>query len=995
MFSSEDHNLDLTVPTSKRPFSFARWILCISAFIAVFWFFARIPSEGIPAHPPEEFSAGTNDDPSAAARFRFEMIAGRKGYIDPNWRLQAIEHTRRFNADRNILRKTAGISGWSALGPGNIGGRIRSIIVNPGNGSQILVGAVAGGVWKTTDGGASWSPKMDDASELAIGCMAMDPSNSNTIYAGTGEGWFNIDAVYGGGIYKSTDFGDTWTLLSSTSGASVWNFKNVLRMTFDPSGNLYAVTKAYNYEGDVGGYFLNGGLYKSSDGGNSWSRISSSTFTTNYFNGCDVAAYSSQIILFAVNANGSTLGGIYRTTNGGTSWTQISSSLPSSNYGRVAFAKDPGSSKLYAVFESTKYTAPDYGLAGIFVSSDSGATWSSLTRPSTISSTGGLSYLSKQGWYDNVIAVDPSSSTTLYVGGVDMEKSTDGGSSWFHLTYWDSFYGTPVVHADHHAIAFDPSSSSTVYDGNDGGMYKSTDGGVSWTSLNNNLAITQFYGGATSPTGTDYQGGAQDNGHLEYGGSGTNWSMVYGGDGGYAAINQSSTSVAYEEYVYLQMRKTTDNGSTWNSCTSGLSDAGSGICLFIAPFAMDPENSSVLIAGSDKIWVTTNSAGSWTKVSNTLSTNNSVSAVTILHSSSTYLAFVGTTDGKVFRCTALDPSNGTSNTWAVDTPTGNNHAWVRRIVVDTSNEQHVYVCYSGYNNDGLTPSRHIYFSSNQGSSWSDVSGDLPDVPVHSLVIDPTNSQTLYIGTETGIYQTTNGGTNWTQTTSGMPTNVPVDELVNQSGTNNLFAFTHGRSTFVTTSPLPVELVDVKASSQGTSATISWTTATEVDNYGFEVERKNPSGVVGSDGEQWLELGFVKGEGTSSSAHEYSYTDHPASTGTFEYRIKSIAVDGSAKYSSPVQVDVGTVPKILALQQNYPNPFNPSTTLEFAVPYDGKAILKIYDIAGKEVATLFDGPVAAGRIQQVQFEASFLASGVYFSRLVFGRESISRKMLLLR
>src|ERR1035437_8473058 len=393
---------------------------------------------------PLESTQGDRDDPYGAMKFRFEMIAGNKGYIDPQSRLNAIEYTRQKLQPDNKLMKTNGISAWNPLGPGNIGGRIRTIIVRPSNTSNLLVGGVAGGVWKSTDGGASWTPKIDNGAQLAIGCMVKDPSNENNIYAGTGEGWGNVDAVYGGGIYKSTDFGDTWTLLSSTIGTNVWNFRNVRAMAFDLSGNLYAVTWAYNYEYGVGSYTLNGGLYISTNGGTSWTAINSGTFATNYFAGCDVVPFSSSIIIFATEDNGATLGGIYRTTNSGSTWTQITASLPTTNYRRIAFAKDPNNaSTAYAQFQSTNYGSSDYGLAGIYKTSDAGATWTALTKPGNISSTGptvgsSSSFLSTQGWYDNVIAVDPFNSSNLYVGGVDMMKSTNGGTSWFQLTYWYS-----------------------------------------------------------------------------------------------------------------------------------------------------------------------------------------------------------------------------------------------------------------------------------------------------------------------------------------------------------------------------------------------------------------------------------------------------------------------------------------------------------------------------------------------------------------------------
>ncbi len=913
---------------------------------------------------------GERDDPYGATRFRYDLLKGKKTYLDPLARLRAITYTKKF-----LLRKAgdANTISWTPVGPGNIGGRIRSILIRPTDANTILIGAVSGGIWKSTDGGSSWSPKTDGEDQIAFGSMA---NNGDIVYAGTGEAWGNSDAVYGGGIYKSTDFGDSWTLLSSTTGANIWNFKNILKLAFDPSGNIYAVTKSYNYKHGVGGYYTSGGLYESTDGGSSWTKINSTS--TNYYNGCDVVPISSSIILFATKS-----GGIFKTTNGGTNWNQVTSGLPSSGFQRIALAQDPSNTNtIYAVFHSTDYTSGgDAGLNGIYKSTDAGDNWGALTKPGNITSTGNLSYLSSQGWYDNVIAVDPYNSNNLYVGGVDMMKSTDGGSSWSHLTYWHSYYGTPVVHADHHAIAFDPSTSNVVYNGDDGGIYKTTNGGTDWTALNNGLEITQFYDGAVYPSGSVFYGGTQDNGHLKYNGTGTDWTEVVGGDGGYAAVDQTNSLVAYEEYVYLEISKTTD-GSIFSDAISGLTDAkNSSLCLFIAPFDLNPENSSVLIAGSDKIWITTNSAGSWTQSSNTLSSSYKVSAVTVVNSSSPYLGFAGTTDGMIFKCTSV---TGSSDTWNDITPVNNNGAYVRRIVVDLNSKQHIYACYSGYNNNDTTK-KHVLYSSNQGTNWNDISGDLPDVPVHSLVIDPNDSQTLYIGTETGVYQTTNGGTNWANVSTGMASYVPVDKLVLQTGTNKLFAFTHGRSVFVTTSPIPVELTNFTSIVENEKVILNWETATETNNYGFDIERSTNS--------NWTKIGFIKGNGNSTERKQYSFVDNYPMGGTsFKYRLKQIDYDGNFKYSETVNAII--LPKGISLSQNYPNPFNPTTAIRYELSREGKISLKVYDAAGREVRTLIDKNQQAGRYQ-VTFNASDLASGVYFYTLRGEGFTQTKKLILMK
>ncbi len=914
---------------------------------------------------------GFNDNPYAAAEFRYDMIRGRDSVIDISARKRAIDYVK-----RNFRTETKNIT-WTNLGPGNIGGRIRSIVINSSNSNEILIGSVSGGIWKSTDGGTTWTAKNDDGNPISISCMAC---NGNTVYAGTGEAWGNTDAVYGGGIWKSTDFGETWTLLSSTT--NTWNFKNVKQIRLDPNGNVYAVTKAYNYKGGVGSYYVYGGLYKSADGGRNWSKIGGgSTGVGSYYNGTDVIPISSSIILFATDSDG-----IYRTTDGGSNWSKITSGLPTNGFNRIAMAQDPNSSStVYAVFSSGTSGDPYYGLRGIYKSTDNGATWTELTRPGLLTSTGNKTYLSTQGWYGNVIAIDPHNSNNIYVGGVDDMKSTDGGSSWSQLTYWHTYYGTPYVHADHHAIVFDPTTADVVYDGNDGGIFKTTDGGSSWVALNNGLEITQFYGGAVSESGTFYMGGAQDNGHLRYDGAGTTWTKVKGGDGGYAEINQTDSDIDYEEYVHLKMYKSTDGGTTWNTCINGLDDANSSAnTLFIAPFSMNPENSNILFAGSNRVWFTSDGADNWSASSAVLSTDDKISAVTVVNSSSPYLGFAGTTDGKIFKCTSV---TGSGDTWTEITPSDNNGAWVRRITVDLNDKNKIYACYSGYNNDGVSPTKHVWYSDDQGTNWTDISGNLPDAPVHTLVIDPLDNQTLYVGTEVGVFQTTDRGGTWTRVGSGIPDYVPVDHLRLQSGTNKLFAFTHGRSAFVTTSATPVELSSFTAKLRENEIELNWRTQTETNNFGFDILRKFNDG-------DFEKIGFVEGSGSSNAPREYNFIDKINKFGTYSYKLKQIDADGSIKYSEVIEVSVIS-PEKFELMQNYPNPFNPSTTIQYIIPERGvKVTLKVFDIAGREVSTLIDEFQNAGNYS-VEFDARNLPSGVYFYTLRAGSFVATKKMLLLK
>lgn len=967
-------------------------IFNVSVFLLFLFLLTNFQTPNRPTKPaeqePKKHTQGV-DNPYEASEFRYKMLSRVNNpsneYIDlPSFRKKAIEYTQQFLTPEIDEM----IDAWAGIGPGNIGGRIRSIVLKPGTPSTLLIGAVAGGVWKSTNSGANWTAKMDGANPISIGCILVHPNHPDTVFAGSGEGWGNSDAVYGGGINISTDFGETWDLLGSTSGFA---FRNVLKMDSDTAGNIYAITKGYDVKGGVGSYTLDGGLFKSTNTGDTWTKISSSTFTDNYFNPTDIAVYSPSEILFAVNNNGGTLGGIYRTTNSGTNWTKITSGLPSSGYRRISLAKDPShTDTIYSVFQSTDVTpAGDGGLKGIFKSTNRGVSWTTVSSPPKIPSTSSLSYLGTQGWYDNVIAVDPFSSGTIYVGGVDLMKTTNDGTNWSQLTYWHSFYGSPVVHADHHAIAFDPTTSGVFYNGNDGGIYSTTNSGTSWTNLNNGLEITQYYGGDIYPIGTVIYGGTQDNGHLKYSG-GTIWSMVFGGDGGYAAIDKTDSSVAYEEYVYLAMSKTTDGGASWAACTTGLTDAGSSsTALFIAPFSMNPLSSSVLIAGANRVWVTTNGAGSWEVSTGLADPGEFFSAVTINDATPPYTAYAGETGGKIIKCVSLDPSAGL-DTWTVITPPGFNGAWVRRIVINNLDTNLILACYSGYNTSPPFASKHVWLSSDGGTGWSDISTGLPNVPVHTAVFEPTVPSNIYVGTETGIYKTTNLGVSWSSSASGMPPSVPVDELVLQGGSKSLVAFTHGRSVFFNTIPLPVELASFVSYTNGNNVTLNWATSQEMNNEGFDIERKISTG-------EWNKVGYIMGVGNSNSQYHYGFTDRNLETDIYNYRLKQMDFNGNFKYHELSNEVIIGVPQKFTLSQNYPNPFNPSTKINFELPNNEFIALKVYDISGKEIAVIINTVMQAG-YHTIEFNTSKynLSSGVYFYRIQNSKnEIITKRMVLVK
>ena len=423
-------------------------------------------------------------------------------------------------------------------------------------------------------------------------------------------------------------------------------------------------------------------------------------------------------------------------------------------------------------------------------------------------SQGGNSFLN-QGWYDNVIAVDPVDPDRVWAGGIDLFRSDDGGANWGIASYWWADPDDPhYVHADQHAIAFHPQydgeSNRIMFAANDGGVFRTNNARartatgqrapcdtentrLTWTSLNNNYGVTQFYHGLPYPGGRTYFGGTQDNGTLrgsDGAGAGA-WNEIQGGDGGYVAIDPTRPGVIYAEFTRLSIRKSEDGGRTFGVATSGINESSANF-LFINPFIMDPSIPQQLWTGGRSMWRTSDEALSWDQASAPLSIDRSVSAIAVAPANSNRV-LAGTNGGFIHRTGNALTSN--SNTqWPGTQPRAGFVSW---LTFDPSDEN---VAYATYTTFGGT---HVWKSTDAGASWTgiDGSGDtgLPDVPVHSIVVDPVNSATLYIGTDVGVFVSLDGGGSWMRENTGFA-NVATESLaigtVGQVST--LFAFTHGR-----------------------------------------------------------------------------------------------------------------------------------------------------------------------------------------------------------
>jgi len=747
------------------------------------------------------------DSPGEAASFREAQRRGSDGRVDPDGLLRAMAARDAMvaaqvkGAQGSVEPTDAGVSraSWTSLGPGNIGGRIRALATVPGQPSVLYAGSVGGGIWRTSNAGASWSPLDGFAATLSVSSIIVDPTNTNVLYAGTGEGFYNIDAIRGAGIFKSIDGGLSWYALPSTSPSVNENWRYVNRLTIKPDDPrvLLAAT--------------GGGIYRSTDSGVTWAQLS----TTRTL---DIRFHPTQSLRVLAGLDD---GYVMTSSDGGASFARVrvppTASDGSRSWSRVEIAWSGASATAYASVS----TAPDptSTIEGrVYKSTDGGITW--LLRSSPF-------HLSGQGWYNNAIWVDPSNDNHVIIGGLDNHRSTDGALTFSKVSRW---WCAPVQsHADNHVIVsaadYNGGSVRTIFWGNDGGVYRVSDTNAllaqsdnasctadGWASLNNNLSITQFYGVGAHPAGSAVYGGTQDNGSLVWAGSGTSWRTVAGGDGGASVVDPTDPNFLYGEYVYAAIHRST-NGTSANAFASficaGIEDANKGSCSptatseanFISPIALDPANPSVMYVGAKRLWRSTNvkaTTPGWS-VFRTQAPDRTppnapaywayVSAIAISPTNSA-VVYVGHNDGRVFRTT-----NATSATptWAeLACPSVSYPVWYRqvlRLTVDPANPNIVYAGHGGYNNNNLWR----LDASGASVVCSNIGSALPPSPIRAIARHPTMATWLYVGTEVGLFASEDLGATWKAATDG-PVNVSVEELVWQNGTT-LIAATHGRGVF--------------------------------------------------------------------------------------------------------------------------------------------------------------------------------------------------------
>jgi hypothetical protein len=976
-------------------------------------------------------SIGTKDDPRARYLQEFIMLRDPSTNEIPA-NIFKLEREFAKNLPKReslIFNKNSGSNEtnaltWTARGPNNVGGRTRALGIDKRTGTPpdvtILAGAVSGGIWRSTNDGSTWSSVTSPSQLHSVTCVVQDQRSGkeDIWYAGTGEAVGNSASgssasnFRGDGIFKSTDNGLTWSIISSTATNTPQSYDQVFDYVHNVAIDISNTSQDEIYVA------ASNTIQRTMNGGTSWLTALGS-LSGSFIS--DVQVTTGGVVYAAISKYPSnTDKGIWRSPDGVT-WTNISngvSGFPTTQFGRITIGISPSDEDV--VYFLIEYSNTTPAIKGHqlwkynFISgngSGSGGSWVNRggNLPDETGGSPGNDPFNTQDGYDMFVQVSPNDTDFVIAASTNLYRSTDGFASTSNYKRIGG-YASPVGynhytnhHPDLHSGAFLPGSNIVYYSASDGGVHKTSDitaSIVSWTSLNTGYNTSQFYSLSLAPESASnvMMGGTQDNGTWLGTSSGlSSWTNVESGDGTIVEVAPTADDKLYTAYQYGGVRKRQRDGTYISDYTpsSALNQ------LFVNPLVLDPNNSSLMYyAGGTTstntgIWrcnpKTATSSSGWTSLSSTIISNDQVSALGISTTNSTDVLYYGTKSGIVKR---VNGANSGSSPTVTDVSSGlPASGYVNCLAVDPTNSNNVIAVFSNYNLQSL------WYSTNGGSIWTDVEGNLSGATGPSVrwatIFYVSETSHYFLGTSVGVYftDTLNGGsTVWTQEAVSSIGNAVTVMLDWRDNDGTLAAATHGKGVYTTliTSPLPVELSSFSGIFQNGKVNLLWKTETEVNNYGFEIER-----TASSRNTDWKNIGFVEGHGNSNSPKLYEFADESEISGKHYYRLKQIDNDGSFEYSDVVEVDVPTLQDYAILEQNYPNPFNPETKIRFTVNDDTHISLKIFDVVGSEIAEIFNDKVESGKLYEVNFSGLYLSSGFYFYSLISEKNIKTKKMLLIK
>lgn len=713
---------------------------------------------------------------------------------------------------------------WSEMGPspdndsvdsataylyGNVSGRVTSLaldLLNDPSGNSLYVGTAYGGLWKTANGlsgSPAFTPLSDPTQSLAVGAVALDNSGGQTIlYVGTGEQNMDGDSYYGVGIQKSTDGGATWNTPVTTANGGTIPFLGLAfsKILVDPSNPLTILAATGFACCHSGLNNLNQGIYRSADRGASWNQV-----TTVNGGGQPIGGHSCTDLLY----NGSAtfyaairFQGVYASTDHGASWTQLASPFPSgtapntSNFARASLASQGTTLWCLASDSNDNPSQPGGADTGLSQSSDGGNTWSAVKLPGGVFGTSP----NGQGTYDQCLA--SSGPGTLFVAGIDLFKtnSVNGTStSWTNLT--NAYANGNFIHTSHpdqHAIVF--ANPATFYIGNDGGVWSTTNTGAAFANLNTDLGTLQFYSVSPDPSSAGkFIGGTQDNGTaLNHGNSGLTWTELDGGDGGFTDASPKVLGQFYTENFGIGLFRSDNYGAdNFNNTVVDTSTITPDSSSILVPYQVLPSSPATVVLGTSRVWEgpghPTSPGVGWSAISPNFAGSSGQYILNLAVAPSNLNYIYATTADNVAAVYQVYTNHGNNATWpnvSTGLPSGNP---IAGIAVDPADPTIAYMGVQGF--VGSLGAGHIFQTTNGGAAWTDITGNLPDAPVNSILVDPHFAADVYVANDVGVFATqlVNGGsTSWSRLGTTLPDSTVFQIKISETCPRAIVAATHGR-----------------------------------------------------------------------------------------------------------------------------------------------------------------------------------------------------------
>ena len=717
-----------------------------------------------------------------------------------------------------------------SIGPALMSGRIADIVINPNNPSTWYVGVGSGGVWKTKNGGTTWSPIFDDEDAYSIGCITLDPNNTETIWVGTGENVSGRHVAYGAGVFRSRDGGNNWENMGLEKSEHI----GMIRVDPRNSNVIYVASQGplWSAGGDRG-------LYKSTNSGKTWNKILGdglgNTRIDDQYTGVSeihldprnpdvIYAISWQKFRnVAVLMDGGPGSGIHKSTNGGATWQELKEGLPKEDMGKIGFAISPKEPDVvYATIELA------HRKGGFYRSINGGESWRKMNDY--------LSGGTGPHYYQEIFA-DPHHFDRVYQMDVRLHVTYNGGKDFETMR-------SDTKHVDHHAMAFHPNDEDYLLVGNDGGVYESLDSGTTWRFMAN-MPISQFYKVAVDYDEPFYNvyGGTQDNSSLggphrtnnNVGIRNSDWYLTLGADGHQSAADPTNPNIIYANWQEGNLTRY-DRATGESTYIRPQPAAGEVEERFNwdAPILISPHNPETLYFASFRVWRSDNRGDSWHTISSDLTRNqdrtkqplmgrlwsadsnwdlgamSQYNTITSLSESPIVegLIYVGTDDGLVHIS-----EDGGENWRRIDSlPRVPDYYFVNDIKADLHDANSVYVVVDNHKSGDFSP--YVLKSNNRGRTWRSISANLPERHVlWRLVQDHVKPELLFVGTEFGVFFTIDGGGQWTKLSGGVP-NIAFRDLAIQKRENDLIGATFGRSFYILDDYTPLRQVSEEMLASG-------------------------------------------------------------------------------------------------------------------------------------------------------------------------------------